>query len=194
MNKWTADITRRELLIGSAAAGGLAALGSPAIGFAQVAAAGEMTASPLDELGDLLRGELITPAHDGYDESRKVWNGMIDKRPAAIARCTGVADIIEVVNYARDKKIDVTVRGGGHNIAGKALQNGAITIDLGPMRGIWIDRARKRGRAQGGVRWGDFDRETLAMDLVTTGGTVTSTGIAGLTLGGGLGCLMRKHG
>lgn len=181
--------------MGSAAAGGLAMLGSPAISFAQGAAtASTVDISPLDELGNLLGGDLITPAHDRYDEARKVWNGMIDKRPAAIARCTGVADVIEVVNLARDKKIDVTVRGGGHNVAGKALRDGAITIDLGPMHGIWVDPAKKRARAQGGVKWGAFDRETLALDLVTTGGTVGTTGIAGLTLGGGLGWLMRKHG
>ena len=195
MDKSNGNISRRELLMGSAAAGGLAALGSPIISFAQAAAGGSGAgASPLDDLGKLLGGDLITPEHDGYDDARKVWNAMIDKRPAAIARCSGVADVIDVVNYARDRNIGVTVRGGGHNVAGKSLRDGAITIDLGRMHGIWVDPGRKRARAQGGVRWSAFDRETLALDLCTTGGTVGTTGVGGLTLGGGLGWLMRKHG
>jgi FAD/FMN-containing dehydrogenase len=191
MHKPYGNLTRREILKGSAAAGGLALLGSPVFSFAQQAAA---DSSPMDELARLLRGDLITPNHARYDEARKLWNGMIDKRPAAIARCSGVADIIDVVKFARDNNIAVTVRGGGHNIAGKALRDGAVTIDLGGMHGVWVDAKNKRARAEGGVKWGAFDRETLAMNLYTTGGTVTSTGIGGLTLGGGLGWLMRKHG
>jgi FAD/FMN-containing dehydrogenase len=150
--------------------------------------------APLADLGDRLGGQLITPADDAYDQARKVWNAMIDKRPAGIARCSGVADVMEVVNYAREKNMAVTVRGGGHNVAGKALRDGAITIDLGEMNGVHVDPMKKRARAEGGARWGAFDRETLAHDLVTTGGTVGTTGIGGLTLGGGLGWLMRKHG
>jgi len=149
---------------------------------------------PLRELGEILRGEVITPSDSAYDGARRLWNGMIDKHPAAIARCTGVADVIDVINFARDRGFPVTVRGGGHNVAGKALRDGAITIDLSPMRGIRVDPRRRTGRAQGGVLWGEFDRETLAFDLVCTGGTVSTTGVAGLTLGGGLGWLMRKHG
>jgi FAD/FMN-containing dehydrogenase len=195
MNRISGNISRRELLLGSAAVGGLTMLGSPVVSLAQqTGSASNMGASPLAELGDRLGGSLITPADDGYDEARKVWNAMIDKRPAAIARCFGVADVMEVVNYAREKKIAVTVRGGGHNVAGKALRDGAITIDLGGMHGIRVDPLTKRARAEGGVRWAAFDRETLAHDLVTTGGTVGTTGIGGLTLGGGLGWLMRKHG
>jgi len=189
------NITRRDLIIGSAAAGGLAMLGTPALSFAQATAGtGSAGASGLEDLGDLLGGNLITPTSEAYDSSRKVWNAMIDKHPAAIARCSGVADVMQVVNYARDNKIAVTVRGGGHNVAGKAVRDGAITIDLGPMHGIWVDPGKKRARAQGGVRWGAFDRDTTALNLVTTGGTVGTTGIGGLTLGGGLGWLMRKHG
>lgn len=187
--------TRRDLLVGSAAAGGLAVLGSPALSFAQ--AAGSATsagASGLEDLNKLLGGGLITPENGAYDDARKVWNGMIDKHPAAIARCSGAADIMEVVNYARDRNIAVSVRGGGHNVAGKSVRDGAITIDLGRMHGVWVDPGKKRARAQGGVRWGAFDRETLALNLVTTGGTVGSTGIGGLTLGGGLGWVMRKYG
>jgi len=195
MNNANGNITRRELLAGSAAAGGLAMLGSPAISFAQAAgSASSAGASQLDELAGLIRGDLITPEHGGYDEARKVWNAMIDKHPAAIARCTGAADVMDIVRYARDKNIAVSVRGGGHNVAGKALRDGAITIDLGHMNGVWVDAQNKRARAQGGTRWRAFDRETLALDLLTTGGTVGTTGVGGLTLGGGLGWVMRKHG
>lgn len=195
MNSSDGNITRREVLMGSVAVGGLAALGAPGLTFAQEAVSGGSAGtSEFGELSDLLSGELITPANSAYDDARKLWNGMVDKRPAAIARCTGVADVIDVVNYARDNKIAVSVRGGGHNVAGKSLRDGAITIDLGAMHGIWIDPARKRAHVQGGARWSEFDRESLALDLVTTGGTVGSTGVGGLSLGGGLGWLMRKHG
>lgn len=195
MNKANGKITRRELLAGSAAAGGLAMLGSPTITMAQAAAgANNAVAAPMDDLAGLLRGDLIMPGHGGYDEARKVWNAMIDKHPAAIARCTGAADVMDVVKYAREKNIAVTVRGGGHNVAGKALRDGAITIDLGHMNGVWVDAKNRRARAQGGTQWKAFDRETLALDLLTTGGTVGSTGVGGLTLGGGLGWVMRKHG
>jgi FAD/FMN-containing dehydrogenase len=146
------------------------------------------------ELGEILRGEVITPSDPAYDGARRLWNGMIDKHPAAIARCSGVADVIDVVNFSRKRGLPVTVRGGGHNVAGKALRDGAIAIDLSPMRGIRVDPNLRTGRAQGGVLWGEFDRETLVFDLVCTGGTVSTTGVAGLTLGGGLGWLMRKHG
>lgn len=195
MKRSTHSVTRRELLLGSAAAGGIAALGAPAMSLAQAAAAApEMAAKPYDDLRKLLHGELITPADSAYDESRKVWNAMIDKRPAAIARCTGAADVRDVIKYARENDIAVSVRGGGHNVAGKALRDGAITIDLGGMHGIRVDAANKRARAEGGARWRAFDRETLALGLATTGGTVDTTGVGGLTLGGGLGWLMREHG
>ena len=195
MKKASGSISRRELLVGSAAAGGFALLGSPKISLAQAAGSSSAAVtSQLDGLADLLRGDLIRPGHDAYDQSRKVWNGMIDKHPAAIARCTGAADVVDVVNYAREKNIPVTVRGGGHNVAGKALRDNAITIDLGRMHGVWVDPNKKRARAQGGAKWGAFDRETLALNLVTTGGTVSTTGVGGLTLGGGLGWIMRKHG
>jgi FAD/FMN-containing dehydrogenase len=195
MNKSGGSISRRELMVGSAAAGGLALLGAPEISFAQTASDVDATAaSGFDDLAGLIRGDLILPGHDAYDEARNVWNGMIDKRPAAIARCTGAADVMDVVKYARDNDIPASVRGGGHNVAGKALKDDAITIDLAEMNGIWIDPARKRARVQGGAKWVAFDRESLALDLVTTGGTVSTTGVGGLTLGGGLGWIMRKHG
>jgi FAD/FMN-containing dehydrogenase len=195
MKKTNATISRRELLKGSAAAGGLALLGSPRMSFAQAASASSTAANTkLAELEDLLRGEVILPGDSAYDSSRQVWNGMIDKHPSAIVRCSGAADVMDVVKFARDNRLPATVRGGGHNVAGKSVKDGAITIDLGNMNGVWVDPNAKRSRAQGGARWRDFDRETLALNLVTTGGTVSSTGIGGLTLGGGLGWLMRKHG
>jgi FAD/FMN-containing dehydrogenase len=188
-------LTRRELLAQGAALGGVAMVASPALLFAQEAGSTGVTAAgPMDELRAMLRGAVLTPEDGAYDDARKLWNGMIDKRPAAIARCTGVADIIDVVRFARSKDFAVSVRGGGHNVAGKALRDGAIAIDLSPMRGSRIDPKARTGRAEGGLTWGEFDRESLAFDLVTTGGTVSTTGIGGLTLGGGLGWLMRKHG
>jgi FAD/FMN-containing dehydrogenase len=170
-------------------------MGAPALTFARqetsATAAGTRT---LDKLAENLAGELIVPSNEAYGEARKLWNGMIDKRPAAVARCTGVADVRQVVVYARENGWPVSVRGGGHNVAGKALRDGAITIDLTPMDAVRVDPRQRLARAQGGARWGQFDRETVAFDLVTTGGAVSSTGVGGLTLGGGLGWLMRKHG
>lgn len=194
MNESTLTLTRRELLLGTAAAGGLTVLGVPDLSYTLDAATTGNATPAFDDLAGMLRGELITPANGSYDEARKLWNGLVDKRPAAIARCTGVADVMAVIDYARTRGIAVSVRGGGHNVAGKSLRDGAIAIDLGPMQGIRVDAQAKRARAQGGVRWSAFDRETLAQNLVTTGGTVSTTGIAGLTLGGGLGWLMRKYG
>ncbi|HEX9867504.1 MAG TPA: FAD-binding oxidoreductase [Candidatus Tectomicrobia bacterium] len=141
-----------------------------------------------------LRGELHCPGDAGYDEARKVWNGMIDKRPGLIARCAGVADVISAVNFARTHQLLVSVRGGGHNIPGNAVCNGGLMIDLAPMRSVRVDPIRRTTRAEGGVIWGDFDRETQAFGLATTGGSVSDTGIGGLTLGGGLGWLAGKYG
>jgi FAD/FMN-containing dehydrogenase len=141
-----------------------------------------------------LRGELLRPGEDGYDEARKVWNGMIDKRPALIARCAGVADVISAVDFARTHRLLVSMRGGGHNIPGNAVCDGGLMIDLAPMRSVRVDPQRRTARAEGGVIWGEFDRETQAFGLATTGGSVSDTGIAGLTLGGGLGWLAGKYG
>lgn len=189
-----ANITRRALLRGTVTAGGLAAISTPSTVLGLEAMAGSASASRFDEFSEMLRGELVTPAHANYDAVRRVWNGMIDQHPAAIARCTGVADVMAAVKYARDNGIPATVRGGGHHVAGKAIRDGAILIDLVPMQGMHVDPDKKRARAEGGLRWGAFDHETLAYGLYTTGGTVSVTGIGGLTLGGGLGWLMRKHG
>src|SRR5262245_32268460 len=141
-----------------------------------------------------LRGSLLRPGDAGYDEARQVWNANVDKRPALIARCAGVSDVINAVNFARTNNLLVSVRGGGHNIPGNCVCNGGLVIDLSRMKGIRVDPARRTVRAEGGVKWGEFDRETQAFGLATTGGTIADTGIAGLTLGGGLGWLGYKYG
>src|SRR5437588_11861158 len=146
------------------------------------------------ELRDALRGELVLPADPEYDEARSVWNGMIDRRPAMIVRCTGPSDVIAAIGFARSEGLDVAVRGGSHNVAGNATCDGGMVIDLSPMKGIRVDADARSVRAQGGLTWGELDAETQAFGLATTGGLVTTTGIAGFTLGGGIGWLMRKHG
>ena len=146
------------------------------------------------EFTSSLRGELLHSGDDGYDEARAIWNGLIDRRPALIARCTGTADVISAVDFARRHHLLLAVRGGGHNVAGTALCEGGLVIDLSPMKSIRVDAMRRTARAEGGVTWGEFDRETQTFGLATTGGIVSTTGIGGLTLGGGLGWLSRKHG
>lgn len=190
MNK----LSRRHLLGGALAAGGAAAVGAPLSLFAQPDPATIASGESVAGLADRLQGRLVMPTDPSYDAVRKVWNGMIDRYPLAVARCTGVADVMAAVDYARENELAVTVRGGGHSVSGKAVRDGALMIDLAPMQGIRIDPASKRARAEGGVRWASLDRETLAHDLYVTGGTVSVTGIGGLTLGGGFGWLMRKHG
>jgi FAD/FMN-containing dehydrogenase len=141
-----------------------------------------------------LRGPLVTPSDAGYDEARLIHNGMHDKRPALIARCTGVADVIAAVNFARTHNLLVAVRGGGHNVAGNASCDGGIMIDLSPMKGVHVDAKAKTVRVQGGATLGDVDRETQVFGLAAPGGNVSTTGVGGLTLGGGMGHLRRKHG
>jgi FAD/FMN-containing dehydrogenase len=141
-----------------------------------------------------LRGLLICPGGTGYDETRKVWNGMIDRRPALIARCAGPADVVATVRFARNRELLVSVRGGGHNAPGVAVCEGGLMIDLAGMRGVRVDRVQRTARAEGGSTWADFDRETQAFGLATTGGAISHTGIGGLTLGGGLGWLAGKYG
>jgi hypothetical protein len=148
----------------------------------------------IDGLRARMRGPVILAGDDGYDAARRVWNGNIDRHPAVIARCTGVADVQEAVNFARSKNLLVAVRGGAHNAAGNGTCDGGIVIDLSLMKGIRVDPAAKTARAEGGVLWKEFDRETQVYGLATTGGTVSNTGIAGLTLGGGIGWLMGEHG
>jgi len=141
-----------------------------------------------------LRGQLLRPGDDNYDGARKIWNGMFDRRPALIARCAGTADVMSAVNFARDNGLPVAVRGGGHSFPGHSVCDGGLVIDLSPMRSIRVDPAARTARAQPGAKWIDFDHETQAFGLATTGGTASDTGIAGLTLGGGLGWLSSKHG
>jgi len=145
------------------------------------------------EFAPTFSGQLVRPGDATYEEARKVHNGLIDKRPALIARCRGVADVADAVAIARKLGLETAVRGGGHNVAGRATVDGGVMIDLAPMTGIHVDPLRRSVRAQGGATWNEFNRETQLHGLAVTGGVVSSTGIAGLTLGGGLGWLMGKH-
>jgi FAD/FMN-containing dehydrogenase len=151
-----------------------------------------MTASTTTRIPGF-RGDLITPDHDHYDEARAVWNGAVDRRPRLIARCRGTADVAAAVRYARDRDIEIAVRGGGHNVAGTALCDG-IVIDLSAMRAVSVDPVARVAQVQGGAQWSDVDHETQAHGLATTGGIVGHTGVGGVALGGGIGWLMRKHG
>jgi FAD/FMN-containing dehydrogenase len=139
-------------------------------------------------------GELLRSGDEGYEDARRIHNGMIDKHPGLIARCRGVADIVAAVGHARDREAEISICGGGHNVAGRAVTEGGVMIDLSLMRGIHVDPAGRSARAQGGVTWSELNRETQLHSLAVTGGTISTTGIAGLTLGGGLGWLMGKYG
>ena len=141
-----------------------------------------------------LRGELLQPGTAAYDAARRVWNGMIDRHPALIARCTGAADVMAAVTFARDHSLPVSVRGGGHNVAGTAVCDDGLVIDTSPMKGIHVDPQARTAVVQPGANWGELDRETQLFGLATPGGEVSQTGVTGLTLGGGLGWLRRKHG
>jgi FAD/FMN-containing dehydrogenase len=141
-----------------------------------------------------VRGELVVAGDARYDEARRVWNGNVDRRPGLIVRCTGAADVQQAVNFARSLGLLVSIRGGGHSAPGYGTNEGGLVIDLSPMKGIRVDPDARTVSAQGGVLWRELDHETQAYGLATTGGTVSNTGITGLTLGGGLGWLMGKHG
>jgi FAD/FMN-containing dehydrogenase len=155
---------------------------------------GRLDAAALTELERSFRGQLVRPSDPAYDEQRKVWNGSIDRSPALIARCAGAADVITAVRFARATGLQVAVRGGGHSFPGLSVCDGGVVIDLGPMNGIRVDPEAGTVRAQAGVLLGELDRETQAFGLAVPSGIVTHTGLAGLTLGGGIGWLMRKHG
>lgn len=146
------------------------------------------------ELSDALRGELLRPGQEDYDRARSIWNGLVDKHPALIARCAAADDVAHSVRFAREHELGLAVRGGGHNIAGKSVCDGGLMVDLSPMKGVHIDPGRRTVRAQPGLRLGELDRETQAFALATTMGIATDTGIAGLTLGGGYGWLAGKYG
>jgi FAD/FMN-containing dehydrogenase len=145
-------------------------------------------------LGQVISGPILAPGDRGYDDARRVENGLIDRRPAVIARCLHTADVVDAVNFGRSEGLEMSIRGGGHNVAGKAVADGALMIDLSLMKGIHVDPGRRTARAQAGVTVGDLDRATAAFGLATPSGVVSSTGIAGLTLGGGIAWLMGKHG
>jgi FAD/FMN-containing dehydrogenase len=147
------------------------------------------------ELRDAVRGEIFTAEDEGYDEAAKVWNGAHDGyRPGVIVRCTGVADVLAAVAFARTNHLPVAVRGGGHSVAGFSTIDCGIVIDLGPMNDVHVDPVARRASVGGGAVWADVDHETQAHGLATTGGLISTTGVAGFTLGGGIGWLMRKHG
>ncbi len=154
----------------------------------------QLSPAAMETFAASLRGPLVTPGDPQYDEARKVYNGMIDKRPACVVRCHDVADVIGAVNFARQQGLDVSVRGGGHNVVGFATCDDGIVIDLSPMKGIRVDPEKKIAWAQGGCTWGDLDHATHAFGLHAPGGVISTTGIAGLTLGGGVGHLTRKCG
>lgn len=145
-------------------------------------------------LAPMFSGELLQPKDAGYDQARRVHNGLIDKRPALITRCRGVADVVDAIALARKLGLELAVRGGGHNVAGRATIDGGVMIDLSLMKGIHVDARARTVRAEGGTTWAEVNRATQLHGLAVTGGVVSSTGVAGLTLGGGLGWLMGKHG
>jgi FAD/FMN-containing dehydrogenase len=140
------------------------------------------------------RGNVVTPDHDAYDGARAVWNGTVDRRPRLVARCGGTADVAAAVRFARHRNLEVAVRGGGHNVAGTAVCDDGVVIDLSAMRAVVVDPVERTALVQGGALWGDVDHETQVYGLATTGGIVGHTGVGGLSLGGGVGWLMRKHG
>jgi FAD/FMN-containing dehydrogenase len=148
----------------------------------------------VEDLRASLRGQLLTPGQEGYDSARKVWNGAFDRKPALIARCAGGADVSQAVKFARSHGLLVAVRGGGHSLSGQSVCDGGLMIDLTPMNSVRIDPMAKTARVEPGVLLGQFDREAQAFGLATTAGTVSHTGVAGLTLGGGFGRLGRKYG
>src|SRR5688572_13690703 len=148
----------------------------------------------VNDLKTKLRGQLLSPTDDAYDAARWVWNGMIDRRPALMARCRGVADVVDCVRFAADQGMPLAVRGGGHNVAGFGTCDGGLVIDLSLMRNVRVDLANRTARAGGGATWADLDRETQLFGLAAPGGIVSTTGISGLTLGGGQGWLRRTFG
>ena len=149
----------------------------------------------VQELREAVRGEILTPDDEGYAEACRVWNGAHDgRRPALIVRCTGAADVAAAIGFARSNDLPIAVRGGGHSVAGFSTCDNGMVIDLSPMKGVRVDPDARRATVGGGAVWADVDHETQAYGLATTGGLVSSTGVAGFTLGGGIGWLMRRYG
>jgi len=154
----------------------------------------EVTHELIDALRTSLHGDVIDPEHPAYHEARSVWNGLIDRRPAVIARCADTQDVVAAVHAARTYRPAVTIRGGGHQVAGSSVSDGGMVIDLSAMRGVDVDPERRTARVDGGATWGDVDRATQRFGLATPGGEVSTTGVGGFTLGGGMGLTMRAHG
>ena len=165
-----------------------------AVGIEEATVGGSFSEEAVEQLRTTLSGEVFTAGDANYDDVRQIHNGMIDKRPSAIVRCQNTADIADAVKFAREHELEISVRGGGHNVAGKAVTDGGVMIDTQPMKGIHVDPGSRRVRAQAGLTWNEYNRATGAFGLATTGGVISTTGIAGLTLGGGLGWLMGKYG
>ncbi len=153
-----------------------------------------MATLTLDKLKEQVRGEVIGTADEGYEQARKVYNAMIDRRPSVVVRPANVGDIISAVNFARESRLDLAIRGGGHSVPGFGTCDGGVVIDLSRMRGVRVDPVKQTARAEGGATWGDFNAATNAFGLATTGGIISTTGVAGLTLGGGIGYLARGFG
>src|SRR4051812_6597842 len=154
----------------------------------------QLGSGSVEELKRALAGDVIVPGDPEYETARRVWNGAIDRRPALIARCASVADVVEAVRFARSERLPTAVRGGAHNVAGQGTCDGGIVIDLSPLRDVSIDPVARTARVEGGALWADVDAAAQAHGLATPGGMISSTGVGGLTLGGGIGHLSRKHG
>ena len=153
-----------------------------------------LSGTQLTALRQAVSCSVLDGGNPEYDAARRVWNGHIDRRPSAIVRATSIADVMRTIRFCREQGIKASVRGGGHSAAGKAVIDGALMIDLSLMHEVQVDGGRKRAVAQGGATWSEFDRVCEASKLATTGGVISSTGVCGLTLGGGIGWLMGKHG
>jgi FAD/FMN-containing dehydrogenase len=161
---------------------------------AETATGAAVDAEAIEGFAAGVRGPVLRPDDAGYEEACRIWNGLIDRRPALVVQCTGAADVVDAVNFAREHDLVLSIKGGGHNVAGNAVNDGGLVIDLSQMRGVHVDPATQTVRAQGGATWGDADREGQLFGLAVPGGVVSTTGIAGLTLHGGVGHLRRKHG
>ena len=153
-----------------------------------------MVTLTLDKLREQVRGEVIVPENEGYEQARKVYNAMIDRRPSVVVRPVNVGDVMAAVNFARESRLDLAIRGGSHSVPGFGTCDGGVVIDLSRMRSVRVDPAKQTARAEGGATWGDFNAATHAFGLATTGGIISTTGVAGLTLGGGIGYLARGFG
>jgi FAD/FMN-containing dehydrogenase len=161
---------------------------------AHVVADATLDTEAVEGFATQVRGPVLGPDDLAYEEARRIWNGLIDRRPALIVRCTGAADVVDAVTFARDHDLLLSIKGGGHNVAGNALNDGGLVVDLSQMRGVHVDPSTRTVRVQGGATWGDTDRETQLFGLAVPGGVVSTTGVAGLTLHGGVGHLRRKYG